>query len=110
MNFPDFIKALPRPDSPVRMDARIIPNRHCLPMFYEIDEDVEVPEHAHGAQWGVVLDGEMEMVIGGDACTYRPGDTYYVPPGVSHITRIKAGYRGIDVFADPDRYLPLGEP
>jgi quercetin dioxygenase-like cupin family protein len=106
MNFPDFIQALPRPDSPVRMDARIIPNPYCMPMFYEIAEDVEVPEHVHGAQWGVVLEGEMEMVIGGESKVYRRGDTYFVPPGITHITRIKGGYRGIDVFADPDRYLP----
>jgi len=106
MNFPDFIQALPTPDSPVRMEARIIPNRYCTPMFYEIDTDVEVPRHAHGAQWGVVLDGEMEMVIDGVSRTYQRGDTYYVPPGIDHTTRIKAGYRGIDIFADPDRYLP----
>lgn len=109
MNFPDFIQALPQPDSPVRMQARIIPNPYCVPMSYEMDEDVEVPEHVHGAQWGVVLDGEMEMVIGGEASVYHRGDTYYVPPSVSHITRIKAGHRGIDVFADPDRYLPKEE-
>lgn len=104
--FPEFIQSLPRPDSPVQMDARIVPNPYCLPMFYEIDDDVEVPEHTHGAQWGVVLEGEMEMVIGGKSNIYRRGDSYYVPPGVSHVTRIRGGYRGIDVFADSDRYQP----
>jgi quercetin dioxygenase-like cupin family protein len=104
--FPDFIRALPEPDSPVDMRAHIAVSDSCLPMFYEIDDDVEVPEHVHGAQWGVVLQGEMEMVIGGESTIYRRGDTYLVPAGVTHITRIKGGYRGIDVFADPDRYLP----
>ena len=33
-------------------------------MFYEIPDGVEVPEHAHGAQWGVVLEGTMEFTIG----------------------------------------------
>lgn len=104
--FPEFIRALPEPDSPVDMRARIMPNEYALPMFYEIDDDVDIPEHVHGAQWGVVLEGTMEMTIGAETTTYQRGDTYYVPPGVSHITRIKAGYRGIDVFADPERYLP----
>lgn len=104
--FPEFITSLPEPDSPVPMRAHIVPNEYCMPMFYEIDDDVEVPEHAHGAQWGVVLAGEMEMSIGGETATYRRGDTYYVPPGVTHITRIKGGYRGIDIFADADRYQP----
>lgn len=107
--FPDFITALPVPDSPVDMTAHIVPNEHCLPMFYEIEHDVDIPEHVHGAQWGVVLEGSMTMTIGDDTTEYRRGDTYYVPPGVSHITRIKAGYRGIDVFADPDRYLPRAD-
>lgn len=103
--FPDFILALPEPDSPVPMRAHILPNGYCLPMFYEIDTDIDIPEHAHGAQWGVVLEGEMEMTIGGETEVYRRGDTYLVPKGITHITRIKAGYRGIDVFADHDRYL-----
>ena len=106
--FPEFIRALPEPDSPVDMRAHIIPNDHCLPMFYEIDDDLEIPEHVHGAQWGVVLRGSMEMTIGDDTTNYTQGDTYYVPPGISHITRIRGGYRGIDIFADPDRYLPKG--
>ncbi len=102
--FPPFIRDLPAPDSPVRMQARIVPSDYVLPMFYEIDEDVEIPEHRHGAQWGVVLVGEMEMVIEGEARTYRAGDSYYVPPGALHIARIRAGYKGVDVFADADRY------
>jgi len=81
--FPDFIKALPEPDSPLDMRANIVPNEYCMPMFYEIDQDVDVPEHVHGAQWGVVLEGEMEMTIGGETRTYRRGDTYTVPAGVT---------------------------
>lgn len=104
--FPPFIRSLPAPDSPVVMDAHIVPSRHVLTMFYEIDAAVEVPEHAHGAQWGVVLAGEMEMVIDGVADRYRAGDTYYVPPGSPHLARLFAGCRGIDVFADSDRYTP----
>ena len=107
-SFPDFIRELPQPDSPVDMVAHIIPNAYALPMFYEIATDVEIPEHVHGAQWGVVLEGAMTMTIGDDTTEYHQGDTYYVPPGVPHITRIKAGYRGIDVFADADRYLAKG--
>lgn len=104
--FPEFIRALPAPDSPVDMDAHIVPSDQVLTMFYEIDNDVEIPEHSHGAQWGVVLEGSMVMIIDGETRTYQRGDTYYVPPGASHITRIAAGYRGIDVFADADRYEP----
>ena len=60
--FPDFIRALPEPDSPVRMRAHIVPNDYLLPMFYEMDDDVDIPEHTQGAQWGVVLDGTMRTL------------------------------------------------
>ena len=106
--FPDFIDALPVPESPVPMTARIVPSEHVLTMFYSVPDDVEIPEHAHGAQWGVVLEGEMSMTIDGSEHVYRRGDTYYVPPGAVHLTRITAGYRGIDVFADARRYEPRG--
>jgi len=107
--FPEFIRALPRPDSPVPMEARIVPSEHVLTMFYEIDDPVDIPEHVHGAQWGVVLEGTMEMTIGGETRRYGPGDSYSVPGGVPHVARIGAGYRGLDVFADPHRYDPLPE-
>ena len=59
---------------------RIVPNEHCLPMFYEVAKNAENPEHVHGPQWGVVLQGEMEMP-----------------------------YCGIDVFADAHRYEALAD-
>lgn len=108
-DFADFIKALPRPDSPIKMDARIVTGGQCMPMFYEIAESVDIPEHVHGAQWGVVLEGEMEMTIGGETRRYGKGDMYTVPDGVPHAARIHAPYRGVDVFADPNRYEPLAE-
>ena len=104
--FPPFIRNLPRPDSPVSMDARIVPSEHALTMFYETDHDVEVPEHDHGAQWGVVLKGEMELIIDGVSRIYRSGDCYFVSDGAKHIARIKSGYKGVDVFADAKRYVP----
>lgn len=102
--FPEFIRACPAPDSSVEMRAHIVPSDHVLTMFYEIDEEVVIPEHVHGAQWGVVLEGVMEFTIGGETRLFGKGETYYVPEGVPHIARIHAGYKGIDVFADNLRY------
>jgi mannose-6-phosphate isomerase-like protein (cupin superfamily) len=104
--FPPFIRALQVPDSNFDFEAFMVGNDRAITMFYETDHDLLVPEHSHGAQWGVVLDGEMEMVVDGVADRYRAGDTYYVPPGSPHLARLFAGCRGIDVFADFDRYSP----
>ena len=107
--FPPFIRALPPPRSMFDMDAHMVPSDRVVTMFYEVDRDMIVAEHSHGAQWGVVLAGEMEMVISGESRMYRTGDTYYVPPQAPHLARLRAGYKGIDVFADADRYAPLDE-
>jgi quercetin dioxygenase-like cupin family protein len=106
--FPPFIRALPPPAAMFDFEAHMVPSDHVVTMFFEVDHDLVVPEHVHGAQWGVVLQGEMEMVISGESSIYRTGDTYYVPPQAPHLARLRAGYKGIDVFADADRYVPRG--
>jgi quercetin dioxygenase-like cupin family protein len=103
--FPEFIRALPAPDSPLEgLRAWLLGSDRALAMFYEFPDGVEVPEHAHGAQWGVVLEGWIEFTIGGETKTYRRGDTYYVPDSVAHSAVLSPGFVGIDVFADADRY------
>jgi quercetin dioxygenase-like cupin family protein len=103
--FPGFIRALPMVDSPLAsLRGWMLQTHQGLAMFYEIPDGVDVPEHAHGAQWGVVLEGTVEFTIGGQVRTYGRGDTYYVPDGVVHRAVISPGYVGIDVFADGDRY------
>ncbi len=65
---------------------------------------MELPFHSHGAQWGTVVEGEIELTIGGETKTYSPGDSYSIPAGVEHGAQIKSGTRVIDVFEEADRY------
>ena len=110
-SFPEFIRALPRPDSPLQgLEAWMLQTGQAMAMFFELPEGVQVPEHSHGAQWGVVLRGRLEFTIGGETRVYEQGDTYFVPAGVAHEATIHPGYAGIDVFADADRYRPRGAP
>ena len=103
--FPPFIRALPMVDSPLEsLRGWMLRTEQALAMFYEIPDGVDLPEHAHGAQWGVVLVGSIEFTIGGETRTYGPGDTYHVPASVPHSAVIHPGFVGIDVFADADRY------
>jgi len=109
-HFPEFIRSLPQVDSPLAsLRGWMLRTGQGLAMFYEIPDGVEVPEHAHGAQWGVVLQGSVEFTIGGETRTYRRGDAYYVPDAVAHSAVISPGFVGIDVFADADRYRARGE-
>lgn len=111
MQYPDFITAFPSIDVPfpddvvqsaaARSDAGLV-------AFFTFLKDMTLPPHSHGAQWGTVVDGEIEFTIGGETKTYRPGDSYSIPAGVEHGAVIKAGTRVIDVFEEADRYALKG--
>jgi quercetin dioxygenase-like cupin family protein len=103
--FPEFIRALPMVDSPLpSLRGWMLQTGQGLAMFYEIPDGCIVPEHAHGAQWGVVIAGTVEFTIGGETRVYGQGDTFSIGDGVPHSAVISPGYAGIDVFADANRY------
>lgn len=107
MPFPEFIQSCPGLDLPFPDDivqTAAIRSDAGLVAFFTFAKDMILPMHAHGAQWGTVIEGEIEFTIGDQTRTYRPGDSYTIPPGVMHGAKIKAGTRVIDVFAEADRY------
>jgi len=107
MPFPDFIMALPALDLPFPDDvvqSRAIRSDTGLTVFFTFLQDMDLPAHAHGAQWGCVVEGEITFTIGGETQVYGPGGSYSIPAGVEHGARISAGTRVIDVFEEPDRY------
>ena len=107
MNFPNFIMAFPPIDVPFPEDVvqtRAIQSDAGLVVFFTFLQDMELPMHAHGAQWGTVVEGGIELTIGGKTRNYGPGDSYSIPAGVEHGALIKAGTKVIDVFEEADRY------
>lgn len=103
--FPKHIRALPEADIPVKGVRAYLSqaDTHQI-LFMEFERDIDVPEHSHGAQWGIVLDGEIELTIAGKTETYNKGDRYFIPEGELHSARIRAGYSDITFFAEPHRY------
>ena len=73
-------------------------------VFMEIEPVGKVPEHSHGAQWGIVVEGEMSLTIGGSTHTYRKGDHYYIPAGGVHSAEFRRKTFVIDFFAEKNRY------
>jgi mannose-6-phosphate isomerase-like protein (cupin superfamily) len=67
-------------------------------LFMEAENDVFVPSHHHGAQWGVVLSGTMELTMNGHTQIYHPGDVHFIPAGVEHTARLFRGWRGMYIF------------
>ncbi len=107
MQFPDFIKGFPGINVPFPSDVvetNVIRSDAGLVAFFTFFKDMQLPMHAHGAQWGAVIAGEIVLTIGGVTKTYRPGDSYSIPAGVEHGATVKAGTRAIDVFEEADRY------
>jgi quercetin dioxygenase-like cupin family protein len=70
----------------------------------QFEKDVDFPEHTHEAQWGVVLSGEINLIIDGKGYTFKKGDNYYIPKDIRHSGHIKVGYSDITYFNQKDRY------
>ncbi|NOY87065.1 MAG: cupin domain-containing protein [Deltaproteobacteria bacterium] len=75
-----------------------------LVVFFEIQPGTVLPEHSHCFQWGFILDGAIELTIGGETRIHRKGDSYTIPEGAVHSGRIPEGALAMDYFADPKRY------
>ena len=105
MVFPDAIRRLPRANVPLDgVDARLLQVGSCQMLFMTFSRDAELPEHSHEAQWGVVLEGRIDLTIDGEQRTLGKGDRYFIPAGVPHAATIRAGYADITIFDAPDRY------
>jgi quercetin dioxygenase-like cupin family protein len=103
--FPEPIRRLPQADIPLDgLTAYISQSDSHQILFMKFDEDVEVPEHCHDDQWGVVLEGKIDLVIDGIKHTYGKGDRVFIPKGAKHSAKIYAGYADISFFNEKERY------
>jgi Cupin domain len=104
-NFPDPILNLPEADIPLKgIQAFLAQGNNHQIIFMEFSEDVDLAEHSHESQWGIVLEGEIELVINGIKNRFKKGDRYFIPNGVRHSGKIFAGYADITFFNQKDRY------
>jgi quercetin dioxygenase-like cupin family protein len=103
--FPKIITKLPKADIPIQgLSSYLFQGNDQQILFMEFGNEVEVPEHSHGAQWGVVLSGEIELTIDGQSFNFTKGDTYFIPANTKHSAKIKAGYKDVTLFDQKDRY------
>lgn len=103
--FPESIRSLPEADIPLSgLKAYLSQSDNHQILFMQFDEDAEVAEHSHEDQWGIVLEGRIDLVVEGVQRTYRKGDRVFIPKGAKHSARIYAGYADISFFNEKDRY------
>jgi quercetin dioxygenase-like cupin family protein len=100
-----MIEGLPEIDLPIDgVRGKLLQGPDQQVVFFDIDPIGEIPAHVHGDQWGVVLEGEMDLTIAGQTRSCGAGDQYFIPAGAEHGATFRTRCRLIDVFADRDRY------
>jgi quercetin dioxygenase-like cupin family protein len=105
MNYPVIIENLPTIDIPLKgAEGFLLQGSDNQLVFFDFKEDAEIPMHSHGAQWGIVVDGKIDLTIGGVKRTYTKGDSYSIPAGTVHGGKVYAGFKAIDFFEDRARY------
>ena len=103
--FPEIITNLPKADIPIEgLNAYLFQGENQQIIFMSFENDAEIPEHSHEAQWGVILAGEIEFIIDGKKCTFTKGDAYFIPKDVKHSVRIRKGYKDLTLFNQKERY------
>jgi len=104
-DFPAFIDHLPELDVALPgFSGRLLQGATQQVAFMRFDREVAVPEHTHGEQWELAIAGEVVLTVAGATRTYRAGESFHIPAGAPHSAVVRAGYRGIGFFAQPDRY------
>ena len=103
--FPEPIVKLPKADMPFSdYEAYLSQGENHQIIFMRFNEDVDLPEHSHESQWGIVLEGKIQLTIDGETNTYTKGDRYFIESGVKHSGKIFAGYADMTFFNQKDRY------
>lgn len=107
--FPPPIRNLPRADIPLEgMTGYLFQGPQQQIVFSEYHKGVEIPEHSHAAQWGVVLKGRIEFTVDGKTRSYERGDMFYFPAGVVHSSRVYDEYADVIFFDQKDRFKIKG--
>ena len=106
--FPKVIKDLPEADIQFKgVRGWIAQGESHQIVFFEIEPLGKVSEHIHNSpQWGIVVEGKMELTIGDEARVYEKGDEYFIPPHTKHSAKFLSKVRVIDFFGEKTRYKP----
>lgn len=103
--YPDFIRNLPEIDIPIEgVRGWLLEDGTRQIVFFDIQQSVVVPQHKHCAQWGVMLEGEMDLTINGVTRRIIKGDWYFIPADTIHSATSHTHVNAIDIFDAADRY------
>jgi len=106
--FPEVITRLPEADIQLKgVRAWLLQGEKQQLVFFEMESHAQVPEHSHDySQWGIVIDGKMELIIEGKPRICQKGDEYIIPANAKHYARFLTRSRVMDFFSERSRYRP----
>ena len=109
--FPEVITNLPEADITLEgVKAWIVQGNGQQLVFFEMEPSAKIPEHSHDyPQWGMVIEGKMQMAIDGKTRIYEKGDEYLVPARAKHSARYLSRVRVMDLFKENERYRAKSE-
>ncbi len=94
------------------LSTRVFPGDQAMLSVVRIAPHSTGTLHSHPQeQWGVLLEGELVRIQGGEEVAMKAGDFWRTPGGVEHSVRTgEVGAVVLDVFAPPrDEYRKPGE-
>ena len=106
--FPEVITRLSEADIHFKgVKAWILQGEKQQLVFFEMELSAKVPEHSHDyPQWGIMIEGKMELIIEGKPRICEKGDEYVIPAQAKHYARFLTASRVIDYFSERNRYRP----
>lgn len=107
--FPDIVKKIPLRDYGIDgLTTHVDHTPTGTVYFASTSKEVVFPEHAHAAQWTIVVSGECHLTIDGKTTTYKAGETYLIPANTPHQITLGAGYSEVDYVDAPSDGEPVG--
>jgi len=103
--FPEMLRGLPEVDVNFKgIRGWLLQGEKTQVVFFDIEPVGILPPHSHCAQWGTVIEGSLALTIDGKTNTYKKGDWYFIPEGITHSAEFSTRVQVIDIFDAPDRY------
>jgi len=99
LNFMNSIKDITPRELVKGFTGRYIHGKGLTLGYVEIKAGNKLPEHHHvHEQITFIIEGHLDMMIGGKSCSLTAGMYYVIPSNVPHSAIAKTDCKAIDVF------------
>jgi len=104
--YPEVITRLPEAELALEgAKAWIMQGNLNQIVFCEFEAEIQLPEHSHSyPQWGIVIEGKMELKTDGKPRICQKGDEYLIPAQAKHCVKFLSRTRVMDLFSEKARY------